>query len=1505
MLTVSTAGNGAGSVASVPGGISCPGDCMETFTHGQMVTLTATPSTGSTFASWSGGGCTGTAPCTVTMTAARSVQATFTLTTHTLTVTKAGTGQALGTVTSMPAGINCGADCNETVNYGTQLTLTASAAAGATFVGWSGGGCNGTGMCVVTVTANTMVTANFEADKTLTVSRAGTGSTYGLVTATGINCGNDCTEPYPHDSFVQLTASVPVAAAATFSGWSGGGCSGAQATCTVRMDMAQMVTATFNIRQHTVSVATNGGNGAGTVASTPMGIMAPTTPSASFNYGTTVTLAASPSTGSNFTGWSGVSGCSGTGSCDVLVDGAKAVTATFTLQQFALSVSKTGTSTALATVTSTPAGINCGATCSSMFNYNTPVQLSVSFMPGVRFMGWSGEGCTGTGTCSVTMTQARNVSAAFEGDKVLSVTVNGNGSGSVISAPAGIMTPAMTSAAYTHGTSVTLTAAANTTTSNFAGWSGSCASAGTNAQCVVTMDQARDVTATFTLKTYTLTLNKSGAGVGTVTSDVAGINCGTACPTQNATYNHGQTVVLSHVAGADSQFVAWGGACTGANCSVSMVADQTVTANFKRTDKTLTVSVAGNGSGTVTSNPAGIDAPTDGTETYAHDTMVTLTANTDTVTSNFAGWSGACTGTMLTCSVTMDQARSVTATFTLKTYTLTLNKSGAGAGTVTSNPAGINCGTTCSTQNATYNHGQSVTLSQLASTGSEFVAWGGACGGAMCTVVMTQDRTVTANFKLTDKTLTVSVAGNGAGTVTSNPAGINAPTDGTETYLHGTMVTLTANPDTVTSNFAGWSGGCTGTMLTCSVTMDQARSVTATFTLKTYTLTLNKTGAGVGTVSSNPAGINCGTACATQNATYNHGQSVTLSHLAGADSEFVAWGGACGGATCTVAMTQDRTVTANFKRTDKTLTVNVTGSGTVTSMDGGINAPSDPTHTYAHGTTVMLMAAWNATSHDFVWGGACAGSLATCSVTMDQAQTVTATFTLKNWTLTVAKAGVVAAAGTVTSTMPAGAINCGADCSETVTHGTMVTLTATPGTGDIFFGWSGGGCSGTGSCTTTVTAATMVTATFDNCVRSTQSCSNGLFSQCGTNGDWVTHSIPNGSATGGQLTIPMQNYACPMLACHASQPRCIDISASNGLNAALDAPEVSPTGLDVSLDASSPAGGANIIIDTNNFSAGTGTTRITLADGSSLDVPAIVVEQPATMMTPQGPDILVLKTRTFTVRPSTFVEVRGTRALGIVANFDIFIGGTIDASANEYTSGAGASLVSTCAGTQNATASGGGGNWDPGGASTSGAAGGAILSAGFVVPLQGGCRGGMIVVSAGNTWVGGSPGGAIQFVSRRRTAISPTGLLNVNGGGGFAGVDSSVFQGRASGGGSGGGILIESPSVTIDPGGVFSGRGGSGSAASFGGNVAHGTEYNPVTGAGAASVSCTSCGTSGAGGTESAQPGNATGSSSARAGGGGSVGRTVFRNQNGVVSIPGGALRIRHQLLTLPTRSPP
>jgi YVTN family beta-propeller protein len=159
-LTVTPAGTGSGTVTSAPAGINCGVTCAASFTQGASVTLTAAAAVGSAFAGWSGGGCSGTGTCTLTLNADTTVTPTFdTIPPSTLTVTPAGTGS--GTVTSAPAGINCGATCASPFAHGTSITLTAAAASGSVFAGWSGGGCSSTGTCTLTLNADTTVTGTF------------------------------------------------------------------------------------------------------------------------------------------------------------------------------------------------------------------------------------------------------------------------------------------------------------------------------------------------------------------------------------------------------------------------------------------------------------------------------------------------------------------------------------------------------------------------------------------------------------------------------------------------------------------------------------------------------------------------------------------------------------------------------------------------------------------------------------------------------------------------------------------------------------------------------------------------------------------------------------------------------------------------------------------------------------------------------------------------------------------------------------------------------------------------------------------------------------------------------------------------------------------------------------------------------------------------------------------------------------------------------------------------
>ena len=161
------------------------------------------------------------------------------------------------------------------------------------------------------------------------------------------------------------------------------------------------------------------------------------------------------------------------------------------------------------------------------------------------------------------------------------------------------------------------------------------------------------------------------------------------------------------------------------------------------TSKQAQVTIAIAGSGTVTSTPAGINCPGTCSANFSLGTLLTLAA-TPASGFQFAGFGGACSGQ--TCRLVLSSNQSVSATFNASAAQVTVSLSGNG--TVTSNPAGINCPTTCS---AGFNSGSSVTLTASPASGSTFSGFSGACTGTTCQLTPSsgQNANVTATFTTT------------------------------------------------------------------------------------------------------------------------------------------------------------------------------------------------------------------------------------------------------------------------------------------------------------------------------------------------------------------------------------------------------------------------------------------------------------------------------------------------------------------------------------------------------------------------------------------------------------------------------------------------------------------------------------------------------------------------------------------------------------------------------------
>src|SRR5207244_2683514 len=162
-------------------------------------------------------------------------------------------------------------------------------------------------------------------------------------------------------------------------------------TCTGTVSSATTVTASFT--PTFMLTITPSGMGAGTVASSPTGITCPITCSAPYPSGTVVTLTATPSSDSAFTGWSG-EGCTGTGPCPATRPAGTPLTASFT-PAFVLTITPSGMGAG--TVASSPTGITCATTCSAPYPSGTVVTLTATPSSDSAFTGWSGAGCSGLG----------------------------------------------------------------------------------------------------------------------------------------------------------------------------------------------------------------------------------------------------------------------------------------------------------------------------------------------------------------------------------------------------------------------------------------------------------------------------------------------------------------------------------------------------------------------------------------------------------------------------------------------------------------------------------------------------------------------------------------------------------------------------------------------------------------------------------------------------------------------------------------------------------------------------------------------------------------------------------------------------------------------------------------------------------------------------------------------------------------------------------------------------
>ena len=329
-ITATKDGNG-----SVTGGA--------TYNHGASVTLTATAGTGSTFEGWykNSTKVSGAAQYTFEATETATYTAKFTLNQYKITVKP--NNDKYGTVS------NSGG----TYNYGTTISLTATAKTGSTFAKWlkNGNEISYQASTDITVEGADEYVAVFVLNTyKISVNTDGDGS--GSVTGDG---------DYNHGAEVTLTATANTGS--TFEGWYKNSAKvSSDAQIEFEATEAATYTANFTLNEYTITTATDG-NGSGTI-----------TGGGPHKYGTTPTLTATASTGSTFTKWSdGVE----TASRQIEVTGNATYTANFTLNKYTISTNTVGNGT---------------ATGGHAYDYGTTATLKATAGTGSSFEGWYKNG---------------------------------------------------------------------------------------------------------------------------------------------------------------------------------------------------------------------------------------------------------------------------------------------------------------------------------------------------------------------------------------------------------------------------------------------------------------------------------------------------------------------------------------------------------------------------------------------------------------------------------------------------------------------------------------------------------------------------------------------------------------------------------------------------------------------------------------------------------------------------------------------------------------------------------------------------------------------------------------------------------------------------------------------------------------------------------------------------------------------------------------------------------
>jgi redox-regulated HSP33 family molecular chaperone len=632
----------------------------------------------------------------------------------------------------------------------------------------------------------------------------------------------------------------------------------------------------------------------------------------------------------------------------------------------------------------------------------TVVELEAEPAENWEFSHWEGDVEGDENPVQITIYETAEVKAVFT-TNIYQLTVHVEGEGTVEQEVVQAR-----STDYPEGTIVELTAVPDDGW-EFIRWEGDLA--GDDNPATLTIDEAKSVTAIFTEipeEEYSLTIQIEGEG--SVSEAVV--------QARSTDYPEGTIVELTAVPEEGWEFIRWEGDLSGDENPSQLTIDEakTVTAVFTEIPEeeySLTIQIEGEGS----VSEAIVQArSTD----YLAGTIVELTAVPDDGW-EFIRWEGDLTGDENPATLTIDEAKSVTAVFTEipeEEYSLTIQIEGEGSVSEAVVQA----------RSTDYPAGTIVELTAVPGEGWEFSHWEGDLTGDENPAQLTMDaeREVTAVFEEREYPLIIHIEGEGS----VSEEIVQART--TE-HPHGTVVELTASP-APGWEFIRWEGDLDGDENPATLTIDEAKSVTAIFTEipeEEYSLTIQIEGEG----SVSEAVVQA------RSTDYPEGTIVELTAVPEEGWEFIRWEGDLSGDENPSQLTMDsaKEVTAVFEEIEYTLTIQIEGEG---SVDEAIVQAR--TTDYTSGTIVELTAVPEDGWEFIRWEGDLDGDENPSQLTMDSAKEVTAVFEEIEYTLTIQIEGE----GSVDEAIVQAR-------TTDYTSGTIVELTAVPEDGWEFIRWEG------------------------------------------------------------------------------------------------------------------------------------------------------------------------------------------------------------------------------------------------------------------------------------------------------------------------------------------------------------------------------------------------------------------------------------------------------------------